>query len=384
MTPRRRHHGGSSSQHDTPDPSTRRPAGGTGGDGVTVDTDGIDTMAGRLDDTAGRVDDIGGRVERVDVGPQSMGMLGSGFTGAARTHLGKARALLARVKERIGHAREGTKATAQTYRDTDRTNAENLARPDAETDVTPARGNDTTTPSGTTDPPGGTTTRPPATNDQTPPPGRTDQPANQPATQPPDSGGSGNEPPGHRQDPPASDDGGDNPLPRRPKNPREPHPELTPEEKAALNQRLTQLEKENPEKFAELAKDPDHNNKVTKGSRDEARIAMDLHERGQGPFAGDYRRPDGPGQGDFIGGNGRPQDMKGAHSDWPPEVPEHVRQRPFPNAYNEADFRETVEGQFDRGRDVVVDTRNANQHDIDEMRRIVEEEGWGDRITWYP
>jgi len=315
-------------------------------------------------------------------------VVGFSFTGAAQAHVRTARQHVTRTRQAVDNAQTGTSNTARTYRDTEATNTENLGGIDTTTDVPTARGDQsTTTPSGSTggdgnDGGGGS---------NNPPPSRTDQPANPPST---DSGGSGNEPPSRRDAPPSDDDGPDDdgpdenrdedPLPRRPTDPREPHPELTPEERAALDRHLAQLEQDDPERFAELSKDPDHNGKVTKGSQDEARIAMDLHERGEGPFAGDYRRPDGPGQGDFIDSDGKAQDMKGAHSDWPPEVPEHVRERPFPNAYNEADFRETVEGQFDRGRDVVVDTRNANQNDIDEMRRIVEEEGWGGRITWYP
>ncbi|MGH3878651.1 MAG: WXG100 family type VII secretion target [Actinophytocola sp.] len=392
-TRRRRPTGGSSSSgsSNTPDTTTRRPTGGPGGDGVGVDTDRIDTMADRLGNTGGRVDNVGTTLDGIDVGPQSMGVVGSSFTGAAQAHVQTARQHVTRTRQAVDNAQAGTSSTARSYRDTEATNAENLGGIDTTTDVPTARGDSTTTPSSSSDEGGGS---------NNPPPSRTDQPASPPST---DSGGSGNQPPSRRDAPPSDDDGGDgrdnrddnrddgrdenrdeDPLPRRPKDPNEPHPELTPEERAALDRHLAQLERDDPERFAELSKDPDHNGKVTKGSKDEARIAMDLHERGEGPFAGDYRRPDGPGQGDFVDSDGKAQDMKGAHSDWPPEVPEHVRERPFPNAYNETDFRETVEGQFDRGRDVVVDTRNANQHDIDEMRRIVEEEGWGGRITWYP
>jgi hypothetical protein len=154
MTPRRRHNtGGSSSHHDTdtPDP-TRRPSGGTDGDGVDVDTDGIDSMAGRLDNTGGRVDAVGTTVGDINVGPQSMGVVGSGFTGATQTHLQSARQQVVRTRQAVQNAQAGTSATARNYRDTDTTNAQNLGGIDTSTDVPTARGGSTTTPSGATGP----------------------------------------------------------------------------------------------------------------------------------------------------------------------------------------------------------------------------------------
>ncbi|CAL9609671.1 hypothetical protein SUDANB95_05568 [Actinosynnema sp. ALI-1.44] len=201
------------------------------------------------------------------------------------------------------------------------------------------------------------------------------------------SGGSG-KPPGDNNPPPPTPGGDPHPaLPRRPTDLSQPHPELTPAEKAALNQHLKDLEAKNPERFADVARDPDHSGKVRPGSQDEARVMLDLEERGLGPFD----RPkdaDGnliPGRGDFVDAKGQAWDMKGAHSDWPPEVPERVRNSgPYQNAYTEQWFRETVQGQFDKGRNVIMDTRNASAADIENMKSIVAKEGWGDRIIWYP
>ena len=170
-------------------------------------------------------------------------------------------------------------------------------------------------------------------------------------------------------------------LPRRPANADEPHPALTSAEKQDLEGHLNDLKELNPKKYAEATKDPDHNFKSTKGSEDEARISLDLLERGM--FTENYRRPSGPKEGDFID-KGIHWDIKGIHSGWPPGVPEHVRARPFPNAYNSADFRSTLLKQFQLKRGVIIDTRNADQSAIDDMRRIVEREGWGDRVIWYP
>jgi hypothetical protein len=199
-------------------------------------------------------------------------------------------------------------------------------------------------------------------------------------------GGGGNKPPDNN--PPPTPDPNQHPaLPRRPTDPATPHPELTAAEKAALDKHLRDLEGKHSEKFAETAPDPDHNGRVTRGSSDEARIALDLEERGLGPF----ERPKDangnlvPGKGDFVDAKGQAWDMKGAHSDWPPDVPEHVKNgRPFPNAYSEQWFRDTVQDQFGRGRNVIMDTRNASAADIANMKQIVDREGWGGRIIWYP
>ena len=159
MTPRRRRPGGSSSGGDGGPGTTRRPSGtgGPGGNGVDVDTDGIDTMAGRLQNTGGRVDAVGTTLDGVNVGPQSMGLIGSGFTGAAQTHVQTARQHVTRTRQAVDQAQQGTTATAQTYRDTDTTNAQNLGG--LGTDTTPPTTNPagTTTPAGTTHTPVGTT-----------------------------------------------------------------------------------------------------------------------------------------------------------------------------------------------------------------------------------
>ncbi|MFA1546666.1 hypothetical protein [Actinomadura chokoriensis] len=179
----------------------------------------------------------------------------------------------------------------------------------------------------------------------------------------------------------APEQAGHRALPRRPGTADEPHPALTAAEKQALENYLNDLKEANPKKYAEAARDPDHNFKATKGSYDEAKISLDLVKRGI--FDESYQRPSGPKQGDFID-KGIHWDIKGIHSDWPPGVPQHVRARPFPNAYNSADFRSTLLKQFQMNRGVIIDTRNADQSAINDMKRIIEQEGWGDRVIWYP
>ncbi len=63
----------------------------------------------------------------------------------------------------------------------------------------------------------------------------------------------------------------------------------------------------------------------------------------------------------------------------------------FPEALTPEDFRRKVTEELDLrpgerygDRNIILNTRNLDQDAIDFMRRIVDEEGWGDRIVWYP
>ncbi|MBB5957685.1 hypothetical protein FHS29_004280 [Saccharothrix tamanrassetensis] len=201
------------------------------------------------------------------------------------------------------------------------------------------------------------------------------------------SGGGSNKPPGDTNPPPTPGDPDPHPLGRRPTDLTQPHPELTKAEKAALDKHLKELEAKNAERFQDTARDPDHKGKVRPGSKDEARVAFDLEERGYGPFerpkdaAGNLQS----GRGDWVDSSGQHWDMKGINSDWPPDVPDHVRNsRPYTDAYNEQWFRETVQGQFGKGRNVILDTRNASAADIANVKAIVDKEGWGARVIFYP
>lgn len=201
MTPRRRGHSGSSSHHGDPDTGARRDSGPSrsgspGGDGVNVDTDGIDGMAAKLRNTGSRVDAVGSTLGGINVGPQSMGLIGAGFTGTAQSHVHTARQHVTRTRQAVQQAQEGTSATARTYRDTDTNNAENLAGIDSDGDAPTPRGGGSTTPSSTTDSGGGgSSPPPPARGGDGPPPSGGDG----------GSGGGGGEPP----DPARSPDGND-------------------------------------------------------------------------------------------------------------------------------------------------------------------------------
>jgi RHS repeat-associated protein len=129
MTPRRRSGGSSSGGHPSGGadvPRTTSESGGPGGAGSDVSPDHLDAMAGRLANTGGKVDSVGTRLDGVRLGQQSMGVIGSTFTGAAQTHVQTAREHVNRTRTALRNAEDGTRATAGTYRGVDETSAANL------------------------------------------------------------------------------------------------------------------------------------------------------------------------------------------------------------------------------------------------------------------
>lgn len=316
--------------------------------------------------------------------------------------IAKLRPLLSRLDELWDLIKRGLKALRKAPDAPNAPHAPDPVKKPGNTDVKPKGTTDAPT-GGNTNTSGAPVSQPPQTGGtthtsgvdnphvDTPPVKPTDPPPPSGGNHPPTdgSGGGSGKPPGDNNPPPPPTPGGDpHPaLPRRPTDLTQPHPELTAAEKAALDKHLKELEAKNPERFDDVARDPDHNGKVRPGSKDEARVMLDLEERGHGPFD---RPKDAngaliPGKGDFVDGKGQAWDMKGAHSDWPPDVPEKVRNSgPFKDAYTEQWFRDTVQGQFDKGRNVIMDTRNASAADIENMKSIVAKEGWGGRIIWYP
>lgn len=144
MAPRRRRTGEQSSSSGGHDAGSGRPSDSTGTAGVSPDH--IDTMAGRLADTGGRVDSVHTTLGGVNLGARSMGIIGSGFTAAAQTHVQNAREHVDRTRAALQNAEDGTRDTVRSYRDTEHTNVTNLNAIDTGTSRT---GRDT----GTTPPP---------------------------------------------------------------------------------------------------------------------------------------------------------------------------------------------------------------------------------------
>ncbi|MFC5724066.1 hypothetical protein ACFP1Z_28250 [Streptomyces gamaensis] len=167
----------------------------------------------------------------------------------------------------------------------------------------------------------------------------------------------------------------------------EPVPELTPEERAAHRSHLEEVEGRHPEDFDHLQRDPDDNWGIKPKTQEEARVGLDLRDQGRLPA--DIRRPPQRDSGEFYSAStGRYYDIKGVHSDWPPFNNVRDKSQPFKGAYNPANngrwvnkLKEQIVGHK---RIVILDIRNANQAAIDDVRSIVERNGWEDNVIWYP
>ncbi|MER6718538.1 hypothetical protein [Streptomyces halstedii] len=170
-------------------------------------------------------------------------------------------------------------------------------------------------------------------------------------------------------------------------SPFEPAPALTPEEQAAHARHLEDIEQAYTDDFDQMKQDPDHKGKVKPSEMDEARLALDMRE--QGTLPGDIQRPPGANQGDLYSpGTGEFYDIKGVHSDWPPLNNVRDKSLPFKGAYNPSDnqgwIRKLQDQIANKGRIVILDTRNANQAAINDLAAIVKQNGWSDRVVWYP
>ncbi|MGA5650288.1 hypothetical protein [Streptomyces seoulensis] len=179
--------------------------------------------------------------------------------------------------------------------------------------------------------------------------------------------------PGHASDPSVHGNG--------------PPVELTPAERAFHDMRLHELSTRYSDDFDQLKQDPDHKGAVKPSEMDEARVALDLRDSGKIPA--DIQRPPGPDLGDLYSpGSGTFYDIKGVHSDWPPLNNVRDKSMPFKGAYDPANnarwIKKLDEQITDKRRVVILDMRNANQAAIDDLKAIVEEHGWSDRVVWYP
>lgn len=166
-----------------------------------------------------------------------------------------------------------------------------------------------------------------------------------------------------------------------------PPSELTPDQRTSHDAHLNDLAQQYSDDFDQLKQDPDHKGKVKPSEMDEARVALDLRENGKVPT--DIQRPPGANQGDLYSpSTGEFYDIKGVHSDWPPLNNVRDKSLPFKGAYNPANNQGWVRKLEDqivtKGRMVILDMRNADQAAIDDVRSIVEQHGWSDRVVWYP
>ncbi|MCC9703825.1 hypothetical protein E4N62_00180 [Streptomyces sp. MNU76] len=241
---------------------------------------------------------------------------------------------------------------------------------------------------------------------ETPSGGRTDTPTGGHTetsggghTGPPSGGGHGGTPGGGHTEPPTGghggtpgDDGTGAPHEpsegtTAPERGNEPPPELTPQQKADHWDHLDEVESRSPEEFDQLQRDPDKNGGISEPSKDEARVGLDLAEQGRLPD--DIQRPTEADRGEFYSpSTGRYYDIKGVHSDWPPFNNVRDKSLPFKGAYdparNERWVKKLAEQIVEKQRVVILDMRNANQAAIDDIKSIVEKNGWEDDVIWYP
>ncbi|MEB8339389.1 toxin glutamine deamidase domain-containing protein [Streptomyces endophyticus] len=166
-----------------------------------------------------------------------------------------------------------------------------------------------------------------------------------------------------------------------------PPSELSPAEREASAERLHELEQQYQDDFDQLKQDPDHRGKVKPSELDEARVALDLRENGTVPQ--DIQRPPAANQGDLYSPSTQEYyDIKGVHSSWPPYNNVRDRSLPYKQAYdpanNEAWVNKLREQIVDKNRAVILDVRNANQAAIDDLAQIIEQNGWSERVVWYP
>lgn len=234
----------------------------------------------------------------------------------------------------------------------------------------------------------------PAHADSTGPTGSAAAEHSSPTTSQPSGGGNGNVPPGSGHD--ASGHGGPSdtgssdasagraPLPERA---NEPLPELTPQERTDHWGHLEGVEGRSPSEFDDLQRDPDKNGGISEPSKDEARVGLDLREQGRLPD--DIQRPTEADRGEFYSPSAdRYYDIKGVHSDWPPFNNVRDKSQPFKGAYDPARngrwVKKLQEQITEKQRIVILDVRNANQAAIDDIKSIVQKNGWEDDVIWYP
>ncbi|WP_150476785.1 hypothetical protein [Streptomyces alboniger] len=167
----------------------------------------------------------------------------------------------------------------------------------------------------------------------------------------------------------------------------EPLPELTPQERAQHWSHLEEVEMRSPGDFDHLQRDPDKNGGISEPSKDEARVGLDLRDQKRLPD--DLQRPTEADRGEFYSpSTGRYYDIKGVHSDWPPFNNVRDKSRPFKGAYDPANngrwVKKLAEQIVEKQRIVILDVRNANQAAIDDLKSIVQKNGWEDDVIWYP
>ena len=123
-----------------------------------------------------------------------------------------------------------------------------------------------------------------------------------------------------------------------------------------------------PERLDELARDPAHGGRITPGSRQEARIAVDLDRTGRLP--GLERDPSGGA--DFVEPNGQLWDVKGFNS-------------AYANGYDLDSAMAKIADSLAVDENVILDATKMSEAHLDELRAAVDARPeWAGRILWWP
>ncbi|GAB3987477.1 hypothetical protein GCM10029978_106450 [Actinoallomurus acanthiterrae] len=149
--------------------------------------------------------------------------------------------------------------------------------------------------------------------------------------------------------------------------------ELDPAEQAELAKYREDLAKEDPDLYNELQKDPDHLKRdgtyaIDDGAREEAKTALSLRQDGRVPD--DFQRPPERGQGDFY------SPSTNTYYD--------VKEVTSSSNFKVDNFESKLEAQFAKNRTPIIDTRNASQANIDQIKAMIARRGWGSNVIWYP
>lgn len=126
--------------------------------------------------------------------------------------------------------------------------------------------------------------------------------------------------------------------------------------------------KSNPDDFIKLAEDAAHNGKINYKSLYEAHIGASLKESKR--LSPPVVRSTDP-KVEFVDGNNVNWDIKSYNSK-------------YPNGYSTEGARRGIEKEFKNNENVILDTTDMNQADIADLRNLVQTEGWGDKIIWFP
>jgi len=147
-------------------------------------------------------------------------------------------------------------------------------------------------------------------------------------------------------------------------------------------------------RYDELSKDPAHGGKVTRNSKREAEVGLDLESQGRlpGPI---QRSPlgkatDGSGLdlGEFFDRSGKAWDVKGFKDKFPLDskknpgqtMPEGTQGR-----YSRTKARDTIQKEINGGKNIILDSRDlspAAHADLDNL--VKSEPGWKGKVIWYP